>query len=433
MGFENVYVTKLGLQLEAKSRVGKNIKILRVDVGDGELTDNNIAEKTSLINKKLECEVNSLQEIDNQTIINFILQQSKVDEGFYFREFGVIAEEPDTKEEILYMYANARNKAEFVNDKTSMAINDRIIDIVVKADNTDNVSISIDNTGVYIEREEFQKRIDDLQNDITNIDERVKEKSEELKTECTNKINNLKQIVVASNAGAHNAIYRGEDITDLFYDGTLSQQIANGTFDDIFIGDYIIGQTSGRKYLVADLNYRLNTGDTECTTPHILMIPEKIINIKKMNENEATTKAYSESQMHSTGLETAKYIIRNDFGTNHILKHRNLFQAFVSQQNQNDYHYYDSEVDLMNQVMVYGSEIVKNSLNENYTIDTSQLSLFRFRHNLIVGLNDRNSRYPYWLRDLISSAKFAYVDNTGDVSSVDDTRALGVRPAFLIY
>ena len=268
---------------------------------------------------------------------------------------------------------------------------------------------------------------------INNIDERVKEKSEELKTECTNKINNLKQIVVASNAGAHNAIYRGEDITDLFYDGTLSQQIANGTFDDIFIGDYIIGQTSGRKYLVADLNYRLNTGDTECTTPHILMIPEKIINIKKMNENEATTKAYSESQMHSTGLETAKYIIRNDFGTNHILKHRNLFQAFVSQQNQNDYHYYDSEVDLMNQVMVYGSEIVKNSLNENYTIDTSQLSLFRFRHNLIVGLNDRNSRYPYWLRDLISSAKFAYVDNTGDVSSVDDTRALGVRPAFLIY
>lgn len=51
-------------------------------------------------------------------------------------------------------------------------------------------------------------------------------------------------------------IFRGKDITDLFYDGTLSKQIANGTFDDIFIGDYIIGQTSGNKYLVADLDYR---------------------------------------------------------------------------------------------------------------------------------------------------------------------------------
>lgn len=30
-------------------------------------------------------------------------------------------------------------------------------------------------------------------------------------------------------AGAHNAIYRGKDITDLFYNGTLSQQVAAGT------------------------------------------------------------------------------------------------------------------------------------------------------------------------------------------------------------
>lgn len=77
------------------------------------------------------------------------------------------------------------------------------------------------------------------------------------KEEVTREINSLKQIVVASNSGAHNAIYRGKDITDLFYNGTLSQQIAAGTFDDIFVGDYIIGQTSGRKYLVADINYRL--------------------------------------------------------------------------------------------------------------------------------------------------------------------------------
>lgn len=164
MGFEKVYVTKLGLELEAKSRTGKAIKILRVEVGDGELTDNNITERTSLINKKLECKVNSLQEIDSQTIINFILQQSNVDEGFYFREFGVIAEEPDTQEEVLYLYANAGNKAEFIEDKTATVVNDRVIDIVVKADNTDNISISIDSTGVYVEREEYQNKIGEIEN-----------------------------------------------------------------------------------------------------------------------------------------------------------------------------------------------------------------------------------------------------------------------------
>ena len=164
MGFEKVYITSAGLELEAKSRTGKTINILRVEVGDGELTDNNITEKTSLIHKILECEVNSLKEVDSQTIINFILQQSKVDEGFYFREFGVIAEDPDTQEEVLYLYANAGNKAEFIDDKTSTSVNDRKIDIVVKADNTDNVSISIDNTGVYVEREEFQTEIADITN-----------------------------------------------------------------------------------------------------------------------------------------------------------------------------------------------------------------------------------------------------------------------------
>ena len=50
------------------------------------------------------------------------------------------------------------------------------------------------------------------------------------------------------NAGTHNSIYRGNDITNLFYDGTLSEQIAAGTFDDIFVGDYIVGQNSNRKY-----------------------------------------------------------------------------------------------------------------------------------------------------------------------------------------
>ena len=43
-------------------------------------------------------------------------------------------------------------------------------------------------------------------------------------------------------------IFDGQDITDLFYDGTLSEQIAAGTFDDIFVGDYITGKNSNRKY-----------------------------------------------------------------------------------------------------------------------------------------------------------------------------------------
>lgn len=164
MGFEKVYVTKQGLQLEAKARTGKILTILRVEVGDGQLTSDNITEQTALINKKLDCNINSMQDINDQTIINFILQQSNVEEGFYFKEFGVIAEEPDTKEEVLYMYANAGSKAEYINDKTVSSVSDKVIDIIIKEDNTDNITISINNTGVYVDREEYQAKIEELIN-----------------------------------------------------------------------------------------------------------------------------------------------------------------------------------------------------------------------------------------------------------------------------
>ena len=166
MGFEKVYVTEKGFQLEAKSRAGKPINLLRVEIGTGQLENDQITKLTGLINKVLDCQLNSLQEIDGQTIVNFILEQKNIENSFYFREFGLIAEDPDTKEEVLYMYANAGNKAELVNDKTSTAVNDRIIDIVVKSDNSDNITITINNTGVYVDREEYQKRIQELEKAI---------------------------------------------------------------------------------------------------------------------------------------------------------------------------------------------------------------------------------------------------------------------------
>lgn len=248
----------------------------------------------------------------------------------------------------------------------------------------------------------------------------------------------LYTVLVENNAGAHNAIYRGKDITDLFYDGTLSKQIAAGTFDDIFIGDYIIGKTSGRKYLVADLNYRLNMGDTECKTPHILMIPERIMGTAKMNSTNITTGGYVESEMYKTNLEQFKTVIKNDFETGHILKHRNVLTNATSNGYASAGAWFDSDIELMNENMVYGAPIFTNICNGttvpyNYTIDKSQLSLFRLRHDLTVARNDAGDRYWYWLRDVVSSSAFARVNSNGNAASDDASGVNGVRPAFLIY
>lgn len=250
-------------------------------------------------------------------------------------------------------------------------------------------------------------------------------------------VDDLLKSIIPNNAGAHNGIYRGKDITDLFYNGTLSQQIAAGTFDDIFIGDYIIGNVSHRKYLVADINYRLNMGDTECTTPHILMVPEKIMGTAKMNDTNITTGAYVGSKMYTEYLAPFKAVIQNDFETSHIVQHRNLFANAVTNGYESAGGWFDSTIELMNEIMVYGSNIFHNiqngaNLAYNYTMDKQQLSLFRLKPALTVVRNDAGERYWYWLRDVVSASGFASVYGNGSAGTSSASYAYGVRPAFLI-
>ena len=252
------------------------------------------------------------------------------------------------------------------------------------------------------------------------------------------KVKNFLGGIIAKNAGAHNSIYRGKDITDLFYDGTLSEQIAAGTFDDIFIGDYIIGRNSNRKYLVADINYRLHCGDTECTTPHVLMIPERSMGTAQMNSSNVTTGAYTGSAMYTDNLTPFKTIIQNDFESSHILNHRNHLQNAVTNGYESGGTWFDSTIELMNEKMVYGTDIFHNIMNgtnipNNYVIDKSQLSLFRLDKSKIVALNDAGNRQTWWLRDVVSASGFAYVSSNGRAGYGNASDSLGVRPAFLIY
>lgn len=250
-------------------------------------------------------------------------------------------------------------------------------------------------------------------------------------------IDDLLKAIVPKNAGAHNGIYRGKDITDLFYNGTLSQQIATGTFDDVFIGDYIIGKVSKRKYLVADINYRLNMGDAECKTPHILMIPERIMGTAKMNDTNITTGAYVGSKMYTEYLTPFKAVIQNDFEISHIVQHKNLLANAVTNGYESAGGWFDSTIELMNEIMVYGGNIFHNiqngaNLPYNYTIDKQQLSLFKLRTDLTVARNDAGERYWYWLRDVASASGFAHVYSYGDCGDNVASYSGGVRPAFLI-
>lgn len=230
-------------------------------------------------------------------------------------------------------------------------------------------------------------------------------------------------------AGAHNAIYRGKNLGTAFT-AAQSAAIRDGSFKDLYIGDY--WTINGTVYRIADFDYFLKSGDTECTAHHAVIVPDVNMDTQKMNGTSVTTGAYVGSKMYTTNMATTKAKIKADFGSTHILAHREYLANAVANGKQSAGAWYDSEIELMTESMVYGAPHFApacdgSTVPTNYTVACKQLNLFRHRPDLI------SNRQTYWLRDVVSAANFAFVDDNGYCAYGSVSGAIGVRPAFPIY
>ena len=240
-----------------------------------------------------------------------------------------------------------------------------------------------------------------------------------------------------NNAGAHNAIYRGKSLGSTV---TTAQYAAikAGTFDDLYIGDYwTIG---GVNYRIAAFDYYLNSGDTNCTTHHAVIVPDTCLYNAQMHntssggwENGAantTAGGYVGSDMYKSNLEQAKTTIKSAF-SGHVLKHRIYLTNAVANGRASGGAWCDSEVDLMCEQMVYGSGIFSpvsdgSNVPANYRVEKSQLPLFQHEPSRICNRNN------WWLRDVITASDFACVAGDGYADYYDASASRGVRPAFCI-
>jgi hypothetical protein len=105
-----------------------------------------------------------------------------------------------------------------------------------------------------------------------------------------------RSIMVFSNAGSHNSIYRGKYLGD---EVTADQYaaIAAGTFDDMYIGDY--WSINGVNWRIAHFDYWLNCGNigSGTTTHHIVIVPDLALYSAEMNETNTTAGGYLHSKM----------------------------------------------------------------------------------------------------------------------------------------
>ena len=229
------------------------------------------------------------------------------------------------------------------------------------------------------------------------------------------------------NGAAHNAIYRGKNLGTSV---TTEQYaaISAGTFEDLYIGDYwTIG---GVNYRIAAFDYYWNCGDTAFTTHHAVIVPDKILYNAQMNPTDTTTGGYVGSQMYTTNLAQAKTTIKTAF-SGHVVNHRIYLTNAVSNGYASAGVWCDSEVDLMNEQMVYGNGIFSpvytgGAVPANYRVEKNQLPLFAMNPAVL------NTRETYWLRDVIAANAFASVSADGKANYNGASDSRGVRPSFCI-
>lgn len=234
-------------------------------------------------------------------------------------------------------------------------------------------------------------------------------------------LNNRLTKVEKGNVAQNNSLYRGKSL------GTVVTQdqwddISAGTFDDMYIGDY--WTINSRVYRIAAFDYWLHTGDAECIKHHVVVVPDASLYDAKMNDSDITTGGYIGSKMYTDNLAAAKTTIKGDFGAAHILTHRQLLTNAVTKGASSSWAWYDSQIDLMNESMVYGHEAWSSAPGYDTGIDKSQLALFQARPDLIT------NRENWWLRDVVSAAAFALVLYDGSAGNVSTSYSFGVRPAF---
>ena len=158
-GFNNIYITTAGAQLAAKTIVGKKLKFTVAKLGSGTLSDssiNAIKARTSLVKEVMSIDITRVEQTSKtQATIGFVFKNTDASSAFYFRELGIFALDPDTKQEILFAYAYAGNNAEYVNNSISEIVQKKI-NVVVTVDTASNVQITLDSSQIYVTEDELE-------------------------------------------------------------------------------------------------------------------------------------------------------------------------------------------------------------------------------------------------------------------------------------
>ncbi len=153
--FSNKTITSKGLELLSATLSGGTLEFTRIVMGSG-VYSGDIGLIESLVNQKQSLDIKSITRKGSQVVLSTTLLQNAITEDFYWKEVGVYAKGSDGLE-ILYMYGSASEASYISKDM----LNEKMINIGVLVSNATNITATINNSLVYLSREDLQGHNDD--------------------------------------------------------------------------------------------------------------------------------------------------------------------------------------------------------------------------------------------------------------------------------
>lgn len=261
--------------------------------------------------------------------------------------------------------------------------------------------------------------------------------------ETKTRLKDLYYSLIPDGAATHNSVFRGQNLGNLT--ATHIANIQNGTFKDMFIGDYF--QINDSNYVIAGINTKHLHGDNMQLGNHLLLMPDRFSKSEDgtvlrsngkdthyMNDTDTTAGGFAGTKLYKTIMPSIQKKLEADFG-NHLLNFREYISTHVDDSGASDQgEWVDAKLGIPNEVMVYGTTLNGNNKNGSvYNIgdDDTQLPLFRLDQDEITNHRD----WAFWLRDIHSASEFASAGGDGAGGATwagASATGLGVRAFLLI-
>lgn len=223
----------------------------------------------------------------------------------------------------------------------------------------------------------------------------------------------LREIFDAVTAHMKRQVGVVKDITDAWYDGTLKAEIRNSNFKNVEPLNYIIGRSTGMRYIVLDLNYFINSGASILETPHLVIMNAISFGDYKMNDTNTTAGGLKASKMYTYTIPTlqASYF-EADFGDDLIAFDNLITNAVDSNGHASGFEWRGKtrKCDLLSEISATGSQHWGNGYDAS--IQKEQFAAFA-----IAGISAIFGRQNVWFGDIANTTFFSFRDGSGGVNA----------------